>query len=179
MVCEKASNHRKTTFLPSTSALHVSPLSSSSLSASFSLAGSQGQLGYYTNQSKERHKQWVKLVMWLHSILWGRLSFLNREHWSINKWILCFTVLCLFFFVFFLRSLPCLCWRSKSWNHHRWHKSSFCSIWKNIVSMFLWYLVSGNLWAENSTIENVLVTSASVSPSLTSTGLWNELIDMV
>lgn len=41
----------------------------------------------------------------------------------------------------YFRSLPCLCWRSKSWNYHRWHKSSFWAIWENIVSVLWWQLL--------------------------------------
>lgn len=33
------------------------------------------------------------------------------------------------------RSLPRLRWRSKSWNHHRWHQSGFWPLWENIVSV--------------------------------------------
>lgn len=46
------------------------------------------------------------------------------------------------------RSLPCICWRFKSWNYHWWHQSSFWSLWENIVRvLFLNKIdISAGLW---------------------------------
>lgn len=56
-----------------------------------------------------------------------------------------------------LRSLPRLRWRSKSWNHHRWHQSGFWALWKNIVSvLFQLVLIILQLQSHQDIVPNCL-----------------------
>lgn len=114
------------------------------------VTGGQGELGHDANEPEERHKQWVDPAA---SPVADDVNQDPREELSRITLIRhCNSVIVSIWPRHptppLSRSLPCICWRSKSWNYHWWHQSSFRSLWENIVSvLFLNKIdISAGLW---------------------------------